>query len=163
VSVTVTYLFSVSAAVMEASTAKILASAVVLFLFAADLAKNEPVFSVAAAATARVSAKNEPTLEGPDKECSIPLNQTVWFPQTMQCETLLTKCSQLFKFLFWIHTMGEFLYKTVYDFQKNLFKTPIIGKSTKIIFSPNQIILSLRVSKILPTSQFFTNFCILKT
>jgi hypothetical protein len=31
------------------------------------------------------------TLEGPDKECSIHINQTVWFPETSQCETLLAK------------------------------------------------------------------------
>lgn len=92
---------------MEANSAKMFASLVIIFLFGVDLAKNENVYFVqpAGATSIRggsISSRNEPTvnLEGPDKECSIPLNQTVWYPPTNTCETLLAKGKQQFSAIY---------------------------------------------------------------
>lgn len=88
---------------MEANSAKMFATLVVIFLFGVDLAKNDKItYAQAAGATSiRAQIKNEPAvnLEGPNKECTIPLNQTVWYPATNTCETLLAKgkpCFNLF-------------------------------------------------------------------
>jgi hypothetical protein len=80
---------------MEANSAKMFASLVVIFLFGVDLAKNDKInFAKPAGVTsigARIKNESVVNLEGPDKECSISLNQTVWYPPTKTCETLLAK------------------------------------------------------------------------
>jgi hypothetical protein len=80
---------------MEANSAKMFATLVIIFLFGVDLAKNDKVqFAKPAGITSvggRIRNETAVNLEGPDKECSIPLNQTVWYPPTKTCETLLAK------------------------------------------------------------------------
>ncbi|XP_059471776.1 uncharacterized protein LOC132194488 [Neocloeon triangulifer] len=77
---------------MEANSATFYASLIVIFLFAVDLAKNDKIQFIKPAAAATIRSRvGRQGLEGPGHECSIPLNQTVWFLRTGQCETLLAK------------------------------------------------------------------------
>ncbi|XP_065338739.1 uncharacterized protein LOC135938753 [Cloeon dipterum] len=79
---------------MEANAANLYAFLIVLFLFAMDLAKNDKINMVEPAARASTKGRalrQQTILEGPNKECSISLNQTVWFERTSECETLLAK------------------------------------------------------------------------
>ena len=86
---------------MEANSARIFALLVFIFWTGVDCANNDKVYFVKPAGTTsigeQISSRNESAvdLKGPDKECSISLNQTVWYPPTRTCETLLAKGTPL--------------------------------------------------------------------